>query len=159
MAMTVERSVNGRRPARGHPTTASDRNPDRYSPITTAAAPASSSRSTRTTAAVNAAAVGPNAASARPARPPGRSRPQLSRSMVRTIAARAAATATAHGVHAPTSVRTMPATKNAPIPSSAIASAVAFHVETNEPSAVAERTTGTRRRKPDGGERGSGTRW
>ena len=156
IAMTVDRSVGGSRSASRQPTMASERKLAPYSPMTTAAVPARRSRSTSTLADARAAAVGPYAASARPARPPGMSRPQLSRSIARTATPSTAAASTAHGAQPPTSDRTMPATNSAPRPSSAIASAVAFHAETNVPKAVADSTTGTRRRKPDGGTRGIG---
>ena len=67
-----------------------------------------------------------------------------------------AAASTTHGAQSPASGRARPTTKKAPAPSSAIASAAAFHTDMNGSSAVAERTTRTASRPGPIAGRGGG---
>ena len=64
-------------------------------------------------------------------------------SMARTKAPTIAAASTNQAAESPSDARSGPATKNAPTPSCAIASAAAFRTDMNDSSAVEDRTTRT----------------
>jgi hypothetical protein len=71
------------------------------------------------------------------------SRAQLSMSIARANHPRIAVASTAHTVDGPRTGAATPITKKSPAPSWAIASAAAFHTETNDSTAGVESTTRT----------------
>src|SRR5262249_44446644 len=103
------------------------------------------SRSTRTAAAARLPPQGPNAASPRPTGPAGTNNAQLSMSTARANALRTQAAATQKGASGPAAACVTPMTVNAPTPSSVIVGAATFQPDTNDTSAVVEKTTRTRR--------------
>src|SRR5262245_1772936 len=100
-------------------------------------------RSLSAAAAANAPALGPNAERARPARPPGRNRPQLSMSIDRTSMLTPNIPTTIQMAWEPRSGARIAMMKNAETASSETASADAFHDGTNDSSAVDDKTTRT----------------
>src|SRR5215470_9163231 len=71
---------------------------------------------------------------------------QLSMSIARTNTFSAHATSTNHGAESPITDRATPTTKNAAIPNSARASAVALETDMKDSNAVVDKTTRTCRR-------------
>jgi hypothetical protein len=98
-------------------------------------------RSTTATAAATRPARGPNAWWTRDEVPPGMSSAQLSMSIARANQPSTAVASTAQTVDGPRTGAATPATKNRPAPSCAIASAAAFHTDTNDRTAGVESTT------------------
>ena len=105
------------------------------------ASAARTSRSATTAAAATRPAARPNAASVRPTRPAVRNMLQLSTSTARTKMPRIAAASTNQGMVPPSVDPAMPATNQAPAPSSAMPSAAAFQTDMNDNNAVEESTT------------------